>query len=658
MNHRSGGIGERLISRKRGSSLTIALVGQPNCGKSTIFNETAGYRSVSANFPGATVAYTKGDVHLLGRTYSLVDLPGVYSLTSLDPASRETQRFLLNRKADVFINVVDASVLSRSLELTLQLIELEIPMVICLNMMDEAERKGIVIDPESLGEKLGLPVTVTVASKGRGLRELFWESLKAGRQKRTGRHQDGSKDVEQVIEKVRILLERGLPAASTYSNHLLATKLLENDPDFESMLVERNRGLLAEVNGLRRTLERTHGRPADEVIAAERHGLSMSLAESVSVVRKPKVRWKDRLDDVLMHNGWGYVFLGLFLFLFFNLVFRTGVFLEKPLIKIFEHFTAWLPSVIPEGTAVFSLVRGALLGLGGGVAIVVPYLVPFLIGFSFFEDLGYLPRAAFLLDAFMHRIGLHGSAVIPAVLGYGCNVPAVMATRILDSPRDRFLATVAAVMVPCSARMTVIFGLVGVFLGSWAALSIFLLNLIVIAVTGAVLSRLMPEATPGMVMEIPPYRLPSLRTLLVKTWLRLKDFVYYAWPLLILGSMVLGLVEYFHWTGSINTFLSPLTGLLGLPAVLGIPLAFGLLRKELSMLMLFQAIGTQHADTVMSASQIFVFTLFVVFYVPCLGTIGALIRQVGGKRTLAVILLSLFLSVGLGAVTAQLFGLF
>jgi ferrous iron transport protein B len=644
--------------RKRDPSLVLALAGQPNCGKSTLFNETAGYHSVSANFPGATVSYTKGNVHLLGRTYALIDLPGVYSLTSLDPASRETQRYLLNRKVDAIVNVVDASVLSRSLELTLQLLELEIPMVLCLNMMDEAERKGIFIDAKKLGERLGLPVAVTVASKGRGVRELFWESLKAARRRQPGIHQAGSRDVENVIDKLRNLLERGMPGTAPFSKHLLATKLLENDPYFESVLSHENKSLIPEVRRLRRGLERSHGRSSDEVIGAERHALSMAIAESVSEVKKPKIRPMDRLDDVLMHNVWGYLFLFLFLFLFFSVIFRAGVFLERPLIGAFDGLSAWLPSVIPKESAAFALVKGAMLGLGGGIAIVVPYLVPFLLGFSFFEDLGYLPRVAFLLDAFMHRIGLHGSAVIPAVLGYGCNVPAVMATRILESPRDRFLATVVAILVPCSARMTVIFGLVGVTLGGRAALSIFVLNLIVVAATGSVLSRLLPEATPGMVMEIPPYRIPSARTLLVKTWLRLKDFVYYAWPLLILGSMVLGLVEFFRWTSSINAILSPLTGLLGIPRVLGIPLVFGLLRKELSMLMLFQALGTENAASVLSPQQIYIFTLFVVFYIPCLGTIGALLRQVGSKRTLAVILLSLFLSVGLGSLTRLVFRLF
>jgi ferrous iron transport protein B len=652
---------DRIRSRilpKGGPSLTLALAGQPNCGKSTIFNETAGYRSVSANFPGATVTYTKGSVHILGRTFELVDLPGVYSLTSLDPASRETQRYLLNRKVDVIVNVVDASVLGRSLELTLQLIELEIPMILCLNMTDEAERKGIHNDPQKLGEILGLPVAVTVASRGRGVRELFWAALKAARRGRTGRHQTGSRDVEKVIDKLRTLLEKATPDSIPFSKHLLATKLLENDPYFESLIKNENGEILTETRRLRRDLEKTHGQPSDGVIASERHALSMSIAENASVVTKPEIHWKDRMDDVLMHNVWGYLFLSIFLFLFFTLIFRTGVFLEKPLVRIFGWLATGLPLVIPKDSALFALVNGAILGIGGGIAIVLPYLAPFLLGLSFFEDLGYLPRIAFLLDAFMHRIGLHGNAVIPAVLGYGCNVPAVMATRILDSSRDRFIATVVAVMVPCSARMTVIFGLVGVALGGRAALAVYLLNLAVIAATGTLLARLLPEATPGMVMEIPPYRLPRAKTILVKTWLRLKDFVYYAWPLLIVGSMFLGFVEFLHWTSPINRILSPLTGLLGLPRTLGIPLVFGVLRKELSMLMLFQALGTQNVATVLSSAQIFIFTLFVVFYIPCLGTIGVMLRQVGIRRTMAVIVLSLVLSVGLGAATRLIAHLF
>jgi ferrous iron transport protein B len=189
-----------------------------------------------------------------------------------------------------------------------------------------------------------------------------------------------------------------------------------------------------------------------------------------------------------------------------------------------------------------------------------------------------------------------------------------------------------AAFVPCSARTTVVFGLVGATIGATAALSLYGLNLAVVALAGAGMARLLPESAPGMILEIPPYRLPNLRSIAAKVWLRLKDFVVFAWPLLIFGSAVLGLIDFLGWSPSINHVLSPLTGLLGLPSVLGVPLVFGVLRKELSMLMLFQAIGTNHPEAVLSALQLFVYTLFVVFYIPCLGTIGVLVRQVGFRR--------------------------
>jgi ferrous iron transport protein B len=252
---------------------------------------------------------------------------------------------------------------------------------------------------------------------------------------------------------------------------------------------------------------------------------------------------------------------------------------------------------------------------------------------------------------FMHRIGLHGKAVIPAVLGYGCNVPAVMATRILESSRDRFIASVIATMVPCAARMTIIFGLVGYYLGGNAALGIYLLNLIVIAVSGTILSRLLPEVTPGMILEIPKYQVPRIRQALLKTWLRLKDFIIIAWPLLIIGSVVLGLAEYFKWTVTINRLLSPITSLLGLPNQVGMTLIFGVLRKELSMLMLFQAMGTDDLLTVMTQGQILIFTVFVVFYIPCVATIGVLYKQVRWRATAAIVGFTFITALFMGLLT-------
>ena len=239
--------------------------------------------------------------------------------------------------------------------------------------------------------------------------------------------------------------------------------------------------------------------------------------------------------------------------------------------------------------------------------------------------------------------------------GLGGGVPAVLATRILRSPRDRFVAAFLAVLVPCSARMTVIMALVGYYMGALWALGIYALNLAVVILAGIILARVWPEISPGMLMEVPPYHRPSARVVLLKTWWRLREFVVVALPLLIVGSAVLGVVEFFDWATPINTALSPLTGLLGLPAAIGLTLIFGVLRKELSLLMLMQALGTTNVMSVMSAAQIVVFTLFVTFYLPCLATLASMVREVGRKLTVAASGTLLVLAVAISLLARAVF---
>ncbi|MBN1894651.1 ferrous iron transport protein B [bacterium] len=633
--------------KRVGQQPQFVLIGQPNCGKSTIFNEVAGYRSLTSNFPGATVSYTESRISVDGRPCNLIDLPGVYSLTSLDPASTETQRFLLDKPIHVLINVIDASILGRSLELTLQLMDLEIPMILCLNMMDEAKRKGILIDAKRLSVLFGIPVIPATASKGKGVQDLFRQALKASVRKPKARHIAGHRDVEKVIERLSRRVEKAGTAGSRFSSHLIATKLLEKDPYFSDHFLRKHPGLAAEAKRLGAALEKDHGRPSDAVINSERHALSMSLYEEVAQVRKPVIHWKDRLDNVLMHNFWGFVSLVLILFLLFFTVFKAGNWVENALLGRLSGFGEWLTRSMEPRSLLHSLVRGAADGLAGGIAIILPYLLPFLLGLSLLEDAGYLPRAAFLMDGLMHRVGLHGTAVIPVVLGYGCSVPAVMSTRILESRRDRFIASFAVTMIPCAARMTVIFGLIGYYLGGPAAFGVYMLNLLVILLTTGFLSRMLPESVPGMLLEIPVWQMPTWKVTWAKTWMRLKEFIVIAWPLLIAGSVILTLTDHFNWTGIFNGLARPVTWLLGLPAAVGTTLLFGVLRKELSLLMLQQALGSP-LDSVLSYGQMMVFTVFVVFYVPCVATIGVLYRQVGVKKTLLIVLYTFLIALFLG----------
>lgn len=668
--------------------MKIALIGQPNSGKSTLFNAVAGYRSLTSNFAGTTVEYTCGRARIAGEVIDLVDLPGLYSLNPANPAEICSREYLLQGDWDVAVNVIDASQLARSLELTLELRELKVPMVVCLNMMDEAARKGIRIDAALLSRELSVPVIEAIAARGQGIVETFHAAISADRnQFATASPFQYPPEVEFAIDRLagRLASQRSEAALAPQSDtsgvdktiastsrlaavappvvvvtaekpsvqaRALALQLLQADPQLVESLGEFTAAAVRESS---EDLWRQTGQYADAAISSARHAACINVFKHVAQVTKPRHDWREHIDRFLMHPFWGYFFLAAIFLGFFRLVFDVGQIGETHILAGFDRLIVYMGQFIDPAGLVFAVLKGALLGTAGAFAVVLPYLVPFLIGLSILEDVGYLARVGYLMDAGMHRLGLHGTATVPVLLGYGCSVPAVLATRILRSPRDRFVAAFLAVLVPCSARMTVIMALVGYYMGALWALGIYALNLAVVILAGIILARVWPEISPGMLMEVPPYHRPSARVVLLKTWWRLREFVVVALPLLIVGSAVLGVVEFFDWATPINTALSPLTGLLGLPAAVGLTLIFGVLRKELSLLMLMQALGTTNVMSVMSAAQIVVFTLFVTFYLPCLATLASLVREVGRKLTAAASGTLLVLAVAIGLLARAVF---
>ena len=342
------------------------------------------------------------------------------------------------------------------------------------------------------------------------------------------------------------------------------------------------------------------------------------------------------MDDVLLHPILGYVGLIAILFAFFEIVYGFGRLIEAPLAALLDGMTAFVLSYVTSGTLLYQIVLGLMQGISGGIAIVLPYLLPFLVGMGILEDVGYLPRVAFLMDALMHKMGLHGKAVVPFILGFGCNVPAVMSTRILEDKRDRYIAAALSTMVPCAARLAVVFGLVAFYVGPVIALAIYLFNLFVIAVTGKLLTKFMPEDSPGLILEMPVYRIPTLRTVMQKSWFRIREFITEAWPVLIVGSIVLALLSFYSLTQYFNVAVSPITWVLGLPSPVGVPLIFGVLRKELSLIMLGQALGSTNFSTVLTPVQMVTFSVFVVFYIPCLATLSVLRRELGTKDMVSI----------------------
>ena len=412
--------------------MIISLIGQPNCGKSTIFNYFSGYKAAVSNFPGTTVKYTVSRVVFEGDELTCVDLPGVYSLTSIDPAERESRNYLLAGKSDVIINVIDASLLSRSLELTLELMSLERPLVVALNMMDEAARKGIVINAAELSKLLGVPVVTTVAVAGRGLTDLLRAALSAGRAGVRPTQTLFARDVEEEIDALADQLDFAFSQKLGLPWRFMLVKALEDDPFVISEIEGRSAEAVHWVRNSQKILAQSHGRPTETVISSERHALSLNIFEHVAVVQPAtKPDWRERLDRVATHKFWGYVLLVAVLTVFFQVVFRFGQHTENFLMGYFTAGQEFAKAWLGVQTLAYSVVEGLLMGIFGGVAIVLPYLLPFLIGMALLEDSGYLPRVAFLMDNVMHFLGLHGKSIIPFILGYGCSVPAVMSTHIL-----------------------------------------------------------------------------------------------------------------------------------------------------------------------------------------------------------------------------------
>jgi len=556
--------------------MRIALIGQPNCGKSTLFNQVAGYKAETGNFHGTTVTFTESKVRVSGEVLDLVDLPGTYTLSGTNPAEAETQRYLRSEQVDLIINVVDASHLSQGLELTLELLELKRPLLVAFNMMDEAKRTGLRINGPGLQQRLGVPILPLVASKGQGVMELF-------------------KSAVRLIKK---------PSLSEYSP----------------------------------------GENSDKA----RHERAARLTEEFVKQGERRITWRDRLDDILLHPFWGYIAMVAILFLFFQVVYSVGSAIEGPVLVFFNGLTVQLLGFIGSKSFWGEVVNGLLQGISGGLAIALPYLIPFLFGLGLLEGIGYLPRIAFLMDGLMHRLGLHGKAIVPFILGYGCNVPAVMSTRILEEKQDRFLASALAVLVPCAARLAVIFGLVAFYLGPVWALAIYLFNILVIALLGRLLTNLLPEKTPGLILEMPVYRIPTIKTVFSKAWFRVREFLVEAWPLLIAGSVALGIFTFFNINPILNWIVRPVTWLIGLPSETGVPLIFGVLRKELSLIMLWQALGGLDFAAVLSPLQMMTFTVFVVFYIPCLPTLTSLRRELGTRQMLLIVLLTILVALAAG----------
>jgi ferrous iron transport protein B len=630
--------------------LNIALAGNANVGKSVIFNQLTGLHQHVGNWPGKTVERAEGTLNFEGQEIDIIDLPGIYSLSTYSIEEIVSREYIAVEKPDIIINVVDASSLERNLAFTIQLLELEPHIVLALNQIDIAEAKGILVYPDDLSEELGIPVVPTVAIKGAGLTELIKQAIKAAKRDKAIPLRFGS-EIEERISNIGNLLKAETP----YPRRWVVIKLLEGDEEIENIVYQVQPQIKEVIEREKAEIEEMHGHEISSVISSERYALASNIASRVSrhVVSEKKL--KDRLEEVSSHPILGYVVMLVSILAVFYSIFSFGDWVAGLLDILFGYARDQYYGVLGV-SGVTSFFWDALVeGFIGGVVVALPYIGPFYLVLSLLEDSGYLARVAYLMDSVMHAIGLHGKGFIPVMLGFGCNVPAVLGARIMETERERLICAFVASLVPCAARSIVIMGLVAAYVGFKWALLLYVIDFILIFVLGRIAYKVAPDEPVGLIMEMPGFRLPSMKTSGQRTWFRLKHFVFEAFPIMIAGNFVIQVAAILGLLGVVEGLMSPVTvGWLGLPAAAGVVLIFGVLRKELTLILLGALMGTTNFALILTPVQMFVFAFVVMVYVPCISTIAALVKEFGLRTALIISGVEVGVAVILGGVLLRI----
>ncbi len=541
--------------------LTVALAGNPNSGKTTIFNAVTGSRQHVGNYPGVTVHKKEGTAEYQGTELNVVDLPGTYSLTAYSIEEIVARNFIIDEDPDVVIDIIDSSNLERNLYLATQLLELGTPLVLDFNMSDLAKSRGFNIHIKKLSELLGVPIVRTVGHKGRGLDKLIGAAVAAGKKRSDSianqRRPDYGHEVEPHVQQMMKMLEDRCGAG----RHIrwYAIKLLENDAES----IKRLKGicgddaaeLLEQASRLRGHIERVCGDAAEIIFADRRYGfISGACTEAVTQSVESRHARSDRIDAVLTNRYFGLPIFGLLMFLMFQFTFALG----NPMADLLTVWNSSLADVVRHWGAgepgmLQSLLADGIIEGVGTVLIFVPLVVLLFLGIAFLEDTGYMARAVFILDKFMHKIGLHGKSFVPMVIGFGCTVPGVLAARTLSSRRDRLTTIMVLPLMSCSARLSIYVVILGAFFPSRTLFSVFgvfnvtnqgllLFGMYTIGIALAVVAAKVlratvfrGEATP-FVMELPPYRMPTVKGVLLHMWERAWTYIRKA------GTIILGIV--------------------------------------------------------------------------------------------------------------------
>jgi ferrous iron transport protein B len=658
----------RSLAIEKGKTINIALLGNPNSGKTTIFNYASGLHEHVGNYGGVTVDAKDGVFRQDGYTFRIVDLPGTYSVSAYSPEERYVRRYLNEEHPDVVVNVVDASNLERNLYLTTQLIDMDMRMVIALNMYDSVQKRGDSFDHESFAHMIGSPVVPTVGKTGAGIKELFSRVIKVyeGEDPVIRHiHINYGDDIERGITAIRRALKQNCNLGKGLSKRYLAIKLMEGDEEMEAFVQALPGGsaVMKERGEMVSQVESLLDEDCETAFTNARYGfISGALRETFEPGHTEDLRSTRIIDLFVTSKALGFPIFIFFMWLMFEATFRLGAY---PMDWI-ERLVAWASDAVrlymPPGPLKDLLAGGIINGVGG-VIVFLPNILILYLFISFMEDSGYMARAAFIMDKIMHKMGLHGNSFIPLVMGFGCNVPAIMASRMIESRNSRMITMLINPLMSCSARLPVYVLLTSAFFprhASFVMLSLYATGILLAVLMARLFKRyLFNEKDVPFVMELPPYRMPTFRSIVIHMWEKAKQYLRKMGGVILLASVIVWFLGYFplrgegedalshqqnSYIGRIGQAIQPALAPLGFDWKISVSLLSGMAAKEvvvstLSVLYTGEEEETQFLSrrlqedaeggggTAFTPLVALSLMLFVLIYFPCIATVTAIAKE-------------------------------
>lgn len=669
----------KAIAHARGRTINIALVGNPNCGKTSLFNIASGAHEKVGNYSGVTVDAKEGHFDFEGYHFNIFDLPGTYSLSAYSPEEIYVRDHIFKTLPDVVVNIVAASTLERNLYLTTQLIDMDIPMVIALNMYDELEKSGAKLDYKTLGNLLGTPIVPTVASEGfngdSGLKQLMKTVIDVYEQKDPTSHHihiNHRGDLQDAIDHINHLIKQADNYNVRVSPRFFAVKLLEKDKEAaEYVKTLSNAGeIFAYAEKTSRHIEEELGEDCESAIINAKYGfIAGALAETYTEGTKDGLKLTKAIDRLVTHKIWGYPIFLLFLWLTFECTFILGAYPQDWIDAGMAWLGEWIGSNMADGPLKELIVTGIIGGVGG-VLVFVPQILILYFFISLMEDSGYLSRAAFIMDKIMHKMGLHGKSFVPMLMGFGCNVPAVMATRTLESRNNRLITMLVIPFMSCSARIPVYVLFAGAFFPGREAtvmLCLYLLGIIAAVVSSLLFKKTIVKGEDlPFVMELPPYRMPTGKTVLHHMWEKSVQYLKKMGTIILFASIIIWALGYFplgtnpeigakerlegSYIGRFGQFIEPALKPLGFDWKMDVGIISGLPAKELVVSSLNVLYAGNDSDDDSSLRPVLqqefnadkdpaharlvaaAYLVFILLCFPCIATISAIKNESGSWK--------------------------